>query len=267
MRSLTLSELESSIFGHEAGAHLGAFTRHKGALETCDGGTVILHEINRMPLEVQERLAHALASSRMRPVGASYNLHFKVRIIATTSRPLAELVRNAEFSDLLHSALGPNVVRLPALRDRKIDIPALAEHFLGEVQERPKAGGQTLTEDALRLLQLYDWPGNLDQLKAAVIRAAAACDGGALTAEHFGELSANSSKVAAPLNGYDAQALLFKGDGNLRSLGEIEKDVIKLAIELYSGRMTEVARRLGIGRSTLYRKLDELGPGDDTLKG
>jgi len=152
-------------------------------------------------------------------------------------------------------------VRLPALRERSGDIPALARHFLARIGEQPGLRALGVTDGALALLSAYDWPGNVRQLQATLFRAAVFCDGEMLTAQDFPSLSSMVGEAPrmAPQIGDGAGVMLFTADGNLRPLEEIEADVIRLAIGHYRGRMTEVARRLGIGRSTLYRKLSELG--------
>jgi DNA-binding NtrC family response regulator len=150
---------------------------------------------------------------------------------------------------------------LPALRERSGDIAALARHFLSRIGEQPGLRPLGITDGALALLGAYDWPGNVRQLQATLFRAAVFCDGEALTAQDFPSLSnmIGESSRRAPSVTDGAGITLFAPDGNLRPLEDIEADVIRLAIGHYRGRMTEVARRLGIGRSTLYRKLSELG--------
>jgi DNA-binding NtrC family response regulator len=152
-------------------------------------------------------------------------------------------------------------VRLPALRQRVGDIPALTRHFLARIGEQPGLRALGVTDGALSLLSAYDWPGNVRQLQAVLFRAAVFCEGDALTAQDFPNLSTMLGETAPPppSNSGGAGVVLYTPDGNLRPLEDIEADVIRLAIGHYRGRMTEVARRLGIGRSTLYRKLTELG--------
>ena len=171
------------------------------------------------------------------------------------------MVAEGHFLPELHQAISGIAVQLPALRDRLGDIPALARHFLARIGEQPGLRGIGITDSALALLSAYDWPGNVRQLQAVLFRAAVFCDGDALTADDFPQLA---NLLGEPANGslHHHEAIgvtLYTPDGNLRPLEEIEADVIRLAIGHYRGRMTEVARRLGIGRSTLYRKLSDLG--------
>ena len=154
-------------------------------------------------------------------------------------------------------------VTIPPLRERTGDIPALARHLLARIARQPGLRPIGITDDALQLLVNYDWPGNVRQLQNALFRAAVLCDAAALTRDDFPQIAAldgkRSDRSDGPTVMTGSGVTLFQSDGNLRALEEIEADVIRLAIGHYRGRMTEVARRLGIGRSTLYRKLGELG--------
>ena len=160
------------------------------------------------------------------------------------------------------------------LRERRSDIPPLARHLLARIAEQPGMRHLSITDDALAVLMAYGWPANVRQLQNALFRAAVLCDDNALTAADFPHI-AKESTFSKRADDYHAKALngasntaalsngpgitLYEADGHLRSLEDIEADVIRLAIGHYRGRMTEVARRLGIGRSTLYRKLGDLG--------
>jgi len=261
--STPASSVESVLFGHEKGAFPGAFERQIGALQHCDGGTLAIDEIDRLPAPVQERLLESIQRGDVRPIGARHSFRIDIRLIAAGNQPLGELVAQGDFLPELHEALSPVTVVLPPLRDRVADIPALSRHFLTRIGEQPGLRQLGITDGALALLAAYEWPGNVRQLQAVLFRAAVFCDGDALTADDFPQLvdmlghdpSTGSSTSVQDSNG----VMLYTPDGNLRPLEEIEADVIRLAIGLYRGRMTEVARRLGIGRSTLYRKLSELG--------
>ncbi len=260
--AMPANSIESALFGHEKGAFPGAFERQIGALQHCDGGTLVLDEIDRLPLPMQERLVGSIARGDLRPIGAQYSFRVDVRIIAASNLPLADLVAQGHFLPELHQAVSPTTVSLPALRERTGDIPALARHFLARIGEQPGLRPLGITDGALALLAAYAWPGNVRQLQAVLFRAAVFCDGDALTAEDFPQLSNLLGEAPAggnPPAQEGVGVMLYAPDGNLRPLEEIEADVIRLAIGHYRGRMTEVARRLGIGRSTLYRKLSDLG--------
>jgi DNA-binding NtrC family response regulator len=256
---------ESVLFGHEKGAFPGAFDRQIGAIQHCDGGTLAIDEIDRLPMPVQERLAESLTRGDVRPIGARHSFRIDTRLIAASDLPLKELVEAGLFLPALYDAISGISVIVPALRERLGDIPALARHFLARIGEQPGLRPLGITDGALALLSAYDWPGNVRQLQAVLFRAAVFCDGDALTADDFPQLSHMLGGPDAPAGQLIQEGvgvMLYTADGNLRPLEEIEADVIRLAIGHYRGRMTEVARRLGIGRSTLYRKLGELGLGD-----
>jgi DNA-binding NtrC family response regulator len=152
-------------------------------------------------------------------------------------------------------------VTIPPLRERTGDIPALARHLLARIAQQPGLRPLGITDDALALLVQYDWPGNVRQMQNALFRAAVLCESDALTRADFPQIAAlGSRRRPEPASAAGGGGVtLFSADGHLRTLEEIESDLIRLAIGHYRGRMTEVARRLGIGRSTLYRKLAELG--------
>ncbi len=260
---VSANSVESQLFGHEKGAFAGAFDQQMGAFQQCDGGTLVLDEIDRLSLEVQDRLVGVLGSGSVRPLGAQYGFKVDVRVIAASNLPLADLVATGHFRGELLEYLARTYIELPPLRERDRDIGALARYFLHQIGQQPGLRPLGITGDALRLLGAFEWPGNVRQLQAVLFRAAVFCDGDALTADDFPQLREIIGETEQPVrNGpirESAGVQLYTGDGNLRPLEDIEADVIRLAIGHYRGRMTEVARRLGIGRSTLYRKLSDLG--------
>lgn len=255
--------LDSIIFGHEEGAFAGAFERRVGKMVEADGSTLFLDEISGMPLETQGRLFDMLQSATIVPLGGRHAREVDVRIIAAADGRLLEAVEAGRFREDLYYKLNVVHVAVPPLRDRAEDVPALTRHLLGRIAQQPGLRALDITDDALDLLRRYDWPGNVRQLQNALFRAAVLCEGDALTPADFPQIASLGDRPSVGAGG--GQALqnggitLFRPDGNLRSLEDIEADVIRLAIGHYRGRMTEVARRLGIGRSTLYRKLGELG--------
>ena len=259
--SMPASSLESLIFGHERGSFAGAFDRQTGLMETCDGGTLVIDEIDRLDPAIQARLADALKRGIVRPTGSAHGFRVDVRILAASDRPLVPLVASGEFDADLHKALTATYVVLPPLRERAGDIPALTRYFLNKIGSQPGMQQHSIADSALALLEAYDWPGNVRQLQAVLFRAAVFCEGESLTADCFPQLSEmlgnQDNREAKHQRGLGV--MLYTDDGNLRALEDIEADIIRLAIGHYRGRMTEVARRLGIGRSTLYRKLGELG--------
>ncbi len=256
--------VESELFGHEKGAFTGAFERKIGRFADADGGTIFLDEIGEMPLDAQVKLLRVLQSGEIQPIGARHAREVDVRVIAATNKTLQAEVEAGRFREDLYYRLNVVQVTIPPLRERTGDIPALARHLLARIADQPGLRELGITDDALQLLGSYDWPGNVRQLQNALFRASVLCDNDGLTRADFPQIA--QLAAGRPMgNGQQAPGAnnagvtLFRPDGNLRALDEIEADVIRLAIGHYRGRMTEVARRLGIGRSTLYRKLGELG--------
>jgi DNA-binding NtrC family response regulator len=260
--------VDSELFGHEKGAFPGAFAPKTGKLVLADGGTLLLDDIGALPPETQERLDRMIATGEVRPVGLNGSHSVDVRIIATVSQALPE-----DFHAGLAERIATTTVNLPALRERSGDIPALARHFLTRFAEQSGMRPLSIGNDALAVLMRYGWPGNVRQMAGVLFRSALHCDGNSLTAEHFPHIAVQSrfsgrrTDFAPTLSKSSSEEALagapavtmFTSDGHLRPLEEIEADIIRLAIGHYRGRMTEVARRLGIGRSTLYRKLGDLG--------
>jgi DNA-binding NtrC family response regulator len=260
--------IDSELFGHEKGAFPGAFSAKTGKLVQADGGTLVLDEVGALPPETQQRLDRMLATGEVRPVGLNGSQSVDVRVIATSSRPLPE-----NFDSGLAERIGATTVTLPPLRERSGDIPALARHLLNRLAEQTSLSPLSIGNDALAVLMRYGWPGNVRQLAGVLFRAALHCDGNSLTAEHFPHIAVQSrftgrrTDIAPTMSKARSDeaiagapgVTLYTSEGHLRPLEEIEADIIRLAIGHYRGRMSEVARRLGIGRSTLYRKLGGLG--------
>lgn len=257
------NQIESALFGHEKGAFPGAFERRTGRFEEADGSTLFLDEVGEMPLAVQAKLLDAIVAGEVRPIGAPYARSVDVRVIAATNRTLADEVEAGRFREDLYYRLNVVQLTIPPLRERSGDVAPLARHLLARIGRQPGLRPLGITDDALALLAGYDWPGNVRQLQNALFRAAVLCEGDALTRGDFPQIAQLSDEETVrrpvPMRPTEAGVTLFRPDGNLRALDEIEADVIRLAIGHYRGRMSEVARRLGIGRSTLYRKLGELG--------
>ena len=267
-RSLSATIADSELFGHVKGAFPGAFTDRPGRLVEADGGTLLLDEISALPAATQETLDRVLATGEVRPVGCNGSTSVDVRVVATSSRATGE-----DIHPMLLERISATVVTLPPLRDRSGDIPSLARHLLARFAQHGLLKPLTIADDALAVLMRYGWPGNVRQLSSVLFRAGIQCDEGALTAADFPHIAVQSSysrrtSDVTPMLGKaksdDAIAgaqnvTMFGDDGHLRPLEEIEADIIRLAIGHYRGRMTEVAKRLGIGRSTLYRRLGDLG--------
>jgi len=265
--------VESILFGHEKGSFTGADKKHIGKFQEASGGTLFLDEVGELPLECQVKLLRVLQEGEVDPVGAKRPVKVDVRIISATNRDLGEHVRQGEFREDLFYRLNVFPIEAPSLRERREDIPALVDHFIQRFNAQESRSIQGAAPDTLRLLQSEDWPGNVRQLENAIFRAVVLCDSDELQPEDFPHLSgiepsfdepvrvsaapsappaaASSEEQAAP------GVSVLDASGHLRSLEDVERDLIQFAIETYAGRMAEVARRLGIGRSTLYRKVRE----------
>ncbi len=267
-KSVPSNIVDSELFGHEAGAFPGAFSAKDGKMLAANGGTLLLDDITALPEATQEALDRTLATGEVRPVGCNGSHSVDVRLIATAGKTLPD-----SFNPQLRERLEGTVVTLPPLRERSSDIPALARHILARFAEQQLTRPLSIDNGALTVLMRYGWPGNVRQLASVLLRAGLECGGGSLSPEDFPHIVTQSrftgratdvvprlSKSASEtaVNGVGA-ITVFDDDGHVRPLDEIEADLIRLAIGHYRGRMTEVAKRLGIGRSTLYRKLAEIG--------
>jgi len=256
---MSAGNIESALYGHEKGAFPGAFDRRSGIFEQADGGTLVIDNIERVPPDLQRRIAKTITTGAAQPMGAKHSFRIDVRVLATAPVEADELVEQGVLVPELGEAFAQTAIKLPPLRQRHGDIAPLARHFLALIGDQPGLKRLGVTDEALALLEGYQWPGNLRQLQAVLFRAAIFCDRDALTAQDFPQLCDLVGDSPIPVAVQGGGIMLFDAEGHLRRLEDIEADVIRLAIGHYRGRMSEVARRLGIGRSTLYRKLSDLG--------
>jgi DNA-binding NtrC family response regulator len=285
--------VESILFGHEKGSFTGATEKHAGKFVEAHTGTLFLDEIGDLPLDVQVKLLRAVQEGEVDPVGGRSTVKVDIRLISATHRNLLQQVKDGKFREDLFYRLNVYPIFVPPLRDRREDIPYLVRHFMARVTPSGSRGRLIdISARALNLLQAYDWPGNIRQLENAVFRASVLCEGDMLTEEEFPQIRAQVEGVAAldrssgqapapspapavemprgaaqPVSGPPMLFGILKAlddRGNMRSLAEVEMEMIKMAISHYNGQMSEVARRLGIGRSTLYRKLKEYGIDPET---
>ena len=278
--------VESILFGHEKGAFTGATERHTGKFVEASGGTLFLDEVSELPLAAQVKLLRALQEGTVEAVGGRKPVKVDVRIISATNRKLLDRVKSGQFREDLFYRLHVLPLTIPPLRMRREDIPHLLRHFLARFcaeQNRPITG---ISGEAMTHLSQLDWPGNIRQLENSVYRAVVMSDSDQLGAADFPQVSTqpvampetyhqveplivdpafHSTAPAmvsgneipiAPLSTAGTLAMLTRS-GEMRPLEEMEIEIIRFAISHYRGQMSEVARRLKIGRSTLYRKLDE----------
>ncbi len=276
--------VESILFGHEKGSFTGATDKHLGKFQEANGGTLFLDEVGELPLDIQVKLLRALQESEIDAVGGKRAIKVDVRIVSATNRDLSLAVKEGRFREDLFYRLNVFPIEAPALRDRKEDVPALVDCFVKRFNVEEGKSVVGATPETMAYLSAFDWPGNVRQLENAVYRAIVLADAPYLQPHDFPAISG----VAPPIQALDiAPATLglpptvdqlmsdlplavpvriLDARGHLRTLEEIERDLIQLAIEIYAGHMSEVARRLGIGRSTLYRKVREQGL-EDVIKG
>jgi len=290
--------VESILFGHEKGAFTGAVGKHAGKFQEANGGTIFLDEVGELPLEAQVKLLRVLQEGEVDPVGAKKPVKVDVRVISATNRNLEDEIRTGTFREDLYYRLNVFPIEVPPLRERREDVPALIHHFIGKYNTEEKREVRGVRHEVMEVLVAQEWPGNVRQLENTIFRAVVLCEGVWLSAEDFPLLAdafaAAGVESGPPFHDEDGNAVtdtpisnvvtvdrsfatetadetdpegyvvservkLLDGEGHLRNLADIERDLIGMALEKYNGQMSEVARRLGIGRSTLYRKVQENG--------
>jgi DNA-binding NtrC family response regulator len=287
--------VESILFGHEKGAFTGATDRHTGKFVEASGGTLFLDEVSELPLAAQVKLLRALQEGTVEAVGGRKPVKVDVRIISATNRKLLERVKGGQFREDLFYRLHVLPLTIPPLRMRREDIPHLLRHFLARFCAEENRHISGIDGEAMTHLSQLEWPGNIRQLENAVYRAVVMSDHDQLGLADFPQAAAQPAATLdaishdseplvlgpafaptepamvsgteipiAPLPAAGTLAMLT-GAGEMRPLEELESEIIRFAISHYRGQMSEVARRLKIGRSTLYRKLDETG-GDESAR-
>ncbi len=249
----TFSEslMESELFGHEKGAFTNAYKVKRGLVEVADGGTLFLDEIGEVPIGLQAKLLRFLDSGEFRRVGGTKNLRADVRVIAATNRDLRKAIENREFREDLFYRLNVINITLPPLRERKDDIPVLSEFFLKKYTRRFGKSVKGISDDALKLMLSYDWPGNIRELENLIERAVLLCDNDYIETED----------IAIP-SGYTVS----KEPETLVRLEDVEREHIKRVLEETDGNQTRASRILGIDRKTLYLKIRKYGLGGRSSK-
>lgn len=275
--------VESILFGHEKGAFTGATERHAGKFVEASGGTLFLDEVSELPLEAQVKLLRAIQEGEVDPVGGKRTVKVDIRLISACNKNLLELVRQGKFREDLFYRLNVFPITIPPLRNRREEIPELARRFIARIAAEEGRPVRSIAPEALDLLQKYDWPGNVRQLENVMFRAIILSDADELTVDEF-------PQIAREVEGYEARIppivtpaprpqstereivrvevrdpaalTLLDTTGDVRKLDEVESEAIRFAIDHYRGQMSKIARKLGIGRSTLYRKLRDLGLDD-----
>lgn len=258
---------EAELFGHEKGSFTGAVAQKKGSFERADTGTIFLDEIGELPLDSQVKLLRVLQSGDFHRVGGTQALHSDVRVICATNRSLKQEVLRGTFRMDLFYRLNEVHIRIPALRERREDIPLIANHILDGLNARHH-GGKVLTEEVLELLRHSDWPGNVRELentlaKLYVLSPGKTLDAACLRREFDAQESEAPRQQQAVEVPNDPAALPQVTDA-IRALiglpiGEVERRLILATIAMCHGNKTHAAKKLGIGLKTLYRKLESYG--------
>ncbi len=236
--------IESELFGYVKGAFTGAQHSKQGLLEAAGDGTLFLDEIGDLPVDLQAKLLRALQEREIKPVGSTERVGVRARVIAATNRDLEAAIRSGNFRQDLYFRLNVVQIKIPPLRERRSDLPVLVNSFLEKFSD-PHRPVRTISDDAMRRLMAYDWPGNVRELENAVERAVALGSGPIL---HVGDL---------PSNLQNAQSERPPEQDELVPLEELERRAIFRALRETSGDKLAAARLLGIGKTTLYRKLKQ----------
>src|SRR5579863_4311140 len=247
--SLVPTLIESELFGYVRGAFTGANQAKEGLLAIAEGGTIFLDEVGELPVDLQSKLLRAIQEKEIRPVGSTRRIAINVRILAATNRDLEQAVTEGAFRRDLYFRLNVLSLRIPALRERREDIPLLIAHFM-ERSNRNSGQDKILSDDALKAMLAYDWPGNVRELENCLERTCAFTSGPVINVPDLPPAIARSY-VAVPSN----------GNGNSQNkivpMAELERQTILSAIAELNGDKLEAARLLGIGKTTLYRKLKD----------
>ncbi len=276
--------VESILFGHERGSFTGAAEKQIGKFLEADGGTLFLDEIGELPADTQVKLLRALQEGEIDPVGARKPVKVDFRLVSATNRDLMALVRTGAFREDLFYRLHIYPVTLPPLRERMEDVPDLVKRFVARFAAEEGKRVRSVSAEAMKLLSEYKWPGNVRQLENTVFRAVVLASSDEIGVSEFPQVASQvpgyeatlhaapsipspSTQPLAPLIVAEDEPAALSRDrldlvdfhGHVRPMETLEAEIIRFTIAHYRGRMTEVARRLGIGRSTLYRKLKELG--------
>jgi transcriptional regulator with GAF, ATPase, and Fis domain len=252
--------LESELFGHARGAFTGAHRKKNGLLEQADGGTLFLDEIGDMSVEMQKKLLRVLQEGEFRPVGSDQRVKVDVRLLAASNRNLEDLVREGSFREDLFYRVNVLSVRTPSLRERRDDIPLLAEHLLARAAREAGRPAPTLDPDTLAALLAYDWPGNVRELENEMRRLVVLATGVALP-EHLSTAVLERRSLRGPVPGDSPVSGAATGaKGDIRAaVADLEKRSIEVALARARGNKSKAASDLGISRFALQRKLDKYG--------
>jgi DNA-binding NtrC family response regulator len=246
--SLVPTLIESELFGYVKGAFTGAMQSKAGLLAIAEGGTVFLDEVGELPVDLQAKMLRALQEKEIRPVGSTKTAPINIRILAATNRDLEHAVADGSFRRDLYFRLNVLSLRIPPLRERRQDIPLLAGHVLDRLSQN-SGRAHEISDDAMRALLAYDWPGNVRELENCLERCCAITSGAVI---HVVDLP-------SAITGAPARLVAEAAESRILPLVDLEKQTILSAIAQLNGDKLMAARMLGIGKTTLYRKLKEYG--------
>jgi two-component system response regulator AtoC len=243
--------MESDLFGYAKGAFTGASKSKIGLFQAADGGTIFLDEIGELPLELQAKLLRVLQEKEVRPVGSNENIHVQVRVVAATNRDLESAIREGTFRKDLFFRLNVVSINLPGLRERRSDIPMLAQYFLDRLAE---GANMKFTPAAMKLLMRYDWPGNVRELENSISRAVTLGDRKTIDESDLSPaMLRNINKEAIDPAASETQG--SEDDSSTVALDELERLTIQRVFDKVGGDKAKAGELLGISRATLYRKL------------
>ncbi len=240
--------IESELFGYVKGAFTGAVQSKEGLLAIAEGGTVFLDEVGELPVDLQAKMLRALQEKEIRPVGSTKLVPINVRILAATNRDLERAVAEGSFRRDLYFRLNVLSLRIPPLRERRQDIPLLAGHILERLSQSSGRVNE-LSDDAMKALLAYDWPGNVRELENCLERCCALTSG----------LVIHTVDLPSSITGAPTQLMAHAPETRILPMADLEKQTILGTIAQLNGDKLMAARLLGIGKTTLYRKLKEYG--------
>lgn len=253
--------VESTLFGHEKGAFTGAIEKTPGKFREAEGGTIFLDEVGELPLDTQVKLLRVLQQKEVEVVGSAKAIPINVRIISATNRSLEEEVKKGRFREDLYFRLNVLEVNLPALKDRKTDIIALAHHFIERACARENRIPLILPLETQQILLRHDWPGNVRELENAIHRALVLCEGNILTPKDFSIYDekillniTEQSQILYPNHTIDKQSPYQRDNGTFKTMKDIEQEAMEQALAHFNNNTTQAAKALGIAKSTFYRK-------------
>lgn len=252
--------IESTLFGHKKGAFTGADRKSLGKVYEAEGGTIFLDEIDELPLDIQLKLLHLLQKKEIDPVGGGEPIAVDVRIISATNKNLLDEVRDGNFREDLYFRLNVMNIIIPPLRERRQDIPLLISHFIKRFAVLEDLSIKNISPEAERLLLNYNWVGNVSELENIIHRAMVLYDGNILDTEEFSCLLENESyevKLNKPEHEGVPYTINICNNKEIKTMEEIEKEVISLAIQFFDHNITLAAKSLNIAKSTFYRKMKQ----------